>query len=539
MTTSRAATTHPVLPDPPSSSILLVDDERANLDLLEDMLRRQGFHAIVRTSDAREAVPLFERDRPDLVLLDLHMPFRSGFEVLADLRARTAPDDYLPVLVLTADATFAAKQRALREGAHDFLTKPFVNAEVLLRVRNLLHTRALYGAQRAARAAAEQAERRAALLAEASRVLAASLDTRTALAQLARVLVPDFADHCVVDLVEGGTTSRVAAGGAAAGAQAADEVPDRVLDVPLRAPSAHVGRIELRRSKARPAFAAEEAALAGELARRAAVAVEYARMFADARTATEDRERILAVVAHDLRTPLAALLMDAEMLRTRRASDGDAGQTKTANRMYATARRMDGLIEDLLEVARVDRGALALDLRGHAPGDLVAQAADMLRPLAESSGLALHARSDAGGAVVRADDTRVLQVLSNLVGNAVKFTPAPGAVELAAEVGDGECRISVRDTGPGIPPDQVPHLFGAFWQARHADRRGLGLGLAIARGIVEAHGGRIWAESEVGRGTTFCFTLPLDASRDAVTASRVTAAPSTIPPTAAPRRPSP
>ena len=510
-------TSPPALPDPTSSTVLLVDDEPANLDLLEDMLRRRGFHAIARTSDAREAVPLFERERPDLVLLDLHMPFRTGFEVLADLRARTPADEYLPVLVLTADATFAAKQRALQEGAHDFLTKPFVNAEVLLRVRNLLHTRALYGAQREARAAAEQAARVAALLAEASRVLAGSLDTRTALAQLARLLAAGFADACEVHLVEDGTAWRVtgaASEGVARAADAGDAVaaPERVLDVPLQTPAAHVGRLVLRRFAPRPAFAFEEVALAEELARRAALAVEHARLFADARTATEDRERILAVVAHDLRTPLAALLMDAEMLHVRRASNLDAGQTRTVARMYDTARRMDGLIDDLLEVSRVDRGAMALDLHDHAPDALVAQAADMLRPLAESAGLALDVRGDAAGAVVRADDRRIVQVLSNLVGNAVKFTPAPGAVELVTELGDEECRISVRDTGPGIPADQVPHLFGAFWQARHADRRGLGLGLAIARGIVEAHGGRIWAESEVGRGTTFSFTLPFAAA---------------------------
>ena len=200
------------------------------------------------------------------------------------------------------------------------------------------------------------------------------------------------------------------------------------------------------------------------------------------------------------------------MLHVRRAPNLDAGQTRTVARMYDTARRMDGLIDDLLEVSRVDRGAMALDLHDHAPDALVAQAADMLRPLAESAGLALHVRGDAAGAVVRADERRIVQVLSNLVGNAVKFTPAPGAVELVTEAGADECRISVRDTGPGIPADQVPHLFGAFWQARHADRRGLGLGLAIARGIVEAHGGRIWAESEVGRGTTFSFTLPFAAA---------------------------
>jgi signal transduction histidine kinase len=127
----------------------------------------------------------------------------------------------------------------------------------------------------------------------------------------------------------------------------------------------------------------------------------------------------------------------------------------------------------------------------------------------ESGGLELHVRDCADAPPVPADDGRVLQVIANLVGNAVKFTPAPGAVHLSAEVRGDECRISVRDTGPGIPPDQLPHLFGSFWQARDADRRGLGLGLAIAQGIVQAHGGRIWAESEPGRGTTFTFSLPL------------------------------
>ena len=498
----------PAAPDSTSCTILLVDDEEANLDLLEDLLRRRGFRSIARTSDARNAVPLFESGRPDLVLLDLHMPFRSGFEVLADIRARTPADEYLPVLVLTADVTFTAKQRALAEGAHDFVTKPFVNAEVLLRVRNLLHTRALYGAQRAAREAAERAERRAAVLAEASRVLGASFDTQTALAQLARVLVPSVADHCAVDLLENGTPARVASAGPDAGP---DRSRDSVLELPLTAASAEVGRLVLRRSDRRPPFTADETTLAQELARRAAHAVEYARMFLAARAATEDRERVLAVVAHDLRTPLCALLMDAEMMHSRRSDNLEPGQRTTVGRMYQTAGRMNALIEDLLEVARVDRGGLALAVRDHALDRLLDEAADMLRPLVEASGLELRVQGCAAGTRVPADDGRVLQVIANLVGNAVKFTPAPGVIDLAAEVRGGECLVSVRDTGPGIPPEQLPHLFGSFWQARDADRRGLGLGLAIAQGIVQAHGGRIWAESEPGRGTTFTFSLPLRA----------------------------
>jgi signal transduction histidine kinase len=110
---------------------------------------------------------------------------------------------------------------------------------------------------------------------------------------------------------------------------------------------------------------------------------------------------------------------------------------------------------------------------------------------------------------VLADAARIQQVLSNLVGNAVKFTPRQGQITVSADLLDKEVRFAVIDTGPGIPPEQVPHIFGRFWQARSADRRGIGLGLAIAKGIVEAHSGRIWVESQVGVGSTFYFTLPI------------------------------
>jgi signal transduction histidine kinase len=110
--------------------------------------------------------------------------------------------------------------------------------------------------------------------------------------------------------------------------------------------------------------------------------------------------------------------------------------------------------------------------------------------------------------MVFADSARIQQVLSNLVGNAVKFTPREGLVTVCAEQIDGEVRFAVIDTGSGIPAEQLPHIFGRFWQARTSDRRGIGLGLAIAKGIVEGHNGRIWVESHVGLGSTFYFTLP-------------------------------
>ncbi|HEU4883862.1 MAG TPA: response regulator, partial [Longimicrobium sp.] len=185
-------------------TLLLVDDEEANLDLLEVLLQAEGYENLIRTSDARQAIPLWQRHAPDLVLLDLHMPHRDGFAVLRDIRDLTPPDDFRPVLVLTADATPEAKERALSTGAKDFLNKPIDATEALLRVHNLLETRVLYTQQRHAREAAE-------LLAEASRVLNASLDAATAVAQLARLIVPRVADCCAVDLFDAGGAVRAAA----------------------------------------------------------------------------------------------------------------------------------------------------------------------------------------------------------------------------------------------------------------------------------------------------------------------------------------
>ncbi|HEY0021180.1 MAG TPA: hybrid sensor histidine kinase/response regulator [Longimicrobium sp.] len=541
-------------------TLLLVDDEEANLDLLEVLLRSEGYEDVIRTSDARQAIPLWERHMPDLVLLDLHMPWRDGFAVLRDIRERTAPDDYRPVLVLTADATPEAKERALSSGAKDFLNKPIDATEALLRVHNLLETRVLYAQQQHARRAAE-------LLAEASRVLNASLDAATAVAQLARLMVPRVADCCAVDLADSDGAVRAAAAhvdpgeeprlraaalgdgalgdgglgdgglgdGTADGAPAADSAwlaesedgaallggcgAEEVLVVPLRAAGRAVGRMVLGRTRPGARFGAPQVALAEELGRRAAMAVENARLFGEARAATEARQHTLAIVAHDLRNPLTAIRMDAEMLSSMLRPSVGPFERESLDRIMAITGRMDGLIQDLLEVSRMERGTLVLETFPRDPAAMLAESAHALRPLAAAHGLRLEVDAAAGLPPVHADGERVVQVLSNLVGNAVKFTPRGGAVTLACAPGEGEVRFWVEDTGPGIPPEQVPHIFGAFWQARHADRRGLGLGLSIARGLVEAHGGRIWVESDPGRGARFVFTLPLAGSEaDAETA---------------------
>ncbi|MBD0319149.1 MAG: GAF domain-containing protein, partial [Gemmatimonadetes bacterium] len=476
------------------------------------------------------------------------------------LREHVPDDDYLPVLILTADVTTEAKERALSQGARDFVVKPLDATEVLLRVRNLLETRVLYRRQREAREEAERAERRAAFLAEASRVLGSSFDTATTLAQLARLAVPELADLCMVDVLDGddayvqvgaahvdprkeGLIRAITPGGATrshplhavfqegrpvllpevtpesveglcAGGPVrqvmAALAPRSAMVVPLRAGERLLGGITLVSAESGRRFDEADLALAEELAKRAALAVENARLFARAQAATRARDEMLAVVAHDLRNPLGTVSLGVGFLLEKAEEDSSrAGDRKHLRIVQRSAERMDQLIQDLLEVSRVEGGKLALEPHDVDPAHLLAEAASMLRPLAESRGIRLDLSIPATLPRVRADGARVIQVISNLVGNALKFTPEGGTVTLSCEAPDGELRISVADTGAGIAPEQLSHIFGRFWQADHADRRGLGLGLAIARGIVEGHGGEIWVESEVGRGSVFRFTLPL------------------------------
>jgi signal transduction histidine kinase/DNA-binding NarL/FixJ family response regulator len=579
------------------ATLLLVDDEEANLDLLEALLDSEGYRRLVRCGDARRAVDLVERTRPDIVLLDLHMPFRSGFEVLADIRARTPPGEYLPVLVLTADVTPEARERALREGARDFVTKPFDAVEVLLRVHNLLETRVLYGLQHRARRAAEAAEARATLLADASRVLGASLDRATPMAQLAHLLVPRLADGCAIDVAESGTWRRVATAGTLddgrpptdvdeadrrgssgdaprsgvhgdpawdgsassgsamggpassstastdpmaagptrtdpmardtaggdtrsrdvpsshavssdAGSDGDDGVADpATLTVALEGGGGTIGRLRLVRAGG---FDADERALADELRRRAALALENVRLFAEARAATEAREWTLSVVAHDLRNPLAAIRMCAEMSLHLLPPRVSPAVRENLEAVQQTSAQVYRLVDDLLDVSSAQHGTFSLLRRETTAAQLFAEAAATLRPLAASRGQTLSFAAGAGLPPLLVDGGRLVQVLSNLVGNAVKYAPRGGTIAVRCEMAGGEPRFSVADEGPGIAAEHLPHLFGAFWQGKPADRRGVGLGLAIARTLVEAHGGRIWVESTPGEGTTVHFTLPAD-----------------------------
>ena len=234
---------------------------------------------------------------------------------------------------------------------------------------------------------------------------------------------------------------------------------------------------------------------------------------AAAEVALRTRDEVLAVVSHDLRNPLSVIDMCAASLSHKLPPD-DAARSLVRTIESSTA-WMNRLIEDLLDVARVEAGRLALERSPHDLVRVISEATVMLEPLIAEKSLTL--REELPDYLPRAhvDSRRIVQVLENLVSNAVKHTAAGGEIRIHAEASNGEIRVSVRDTGSGIPSENLPHLFDRFWQARGARRGGAGLGLAIAKGIVEAHGGRMWVESELGSGSVFGFSIPLDSDSPA------------------------
>lgn len=255
-----------------------------------------------------------------------------------------------------------------------------------------------------------------------------------------------------------------------------------------------------------------DVAIANELGRRAALAVDRALLFRAAEQAVRAREQLMAVVSHDLKNPLATIQMAAAFLLEELVPN-DAPHHAEREQILAvrrSAERMFRLIHDLLNVAAIEAGKLAVTRSPVAVDMLLGDALELLRPLAAAKNIAVAVDVAPELPPVAADRERMLQVFSNLGGNAVKFTPADGRIEICATRRETAVEFVIRDTGPGIAAGDLPHIFDRFWKPNKTARAsdGVGLGLAIAKGIVDAHGGAIGVESEPGRGARFTFTVP-------------------------------
>jgi PAS domain S-box-containing protein len=402
-------------------------------------------------------------------------------------------------------------------------------------------------------------------LARASALLDSTLDVGVTAANLARVCIPALADFCVLDVVEENGDVRRAAVAHGRPARerllnpgscvpAGTRLPDHpilaaiesgapalctecnaaallgldrafgegnarrlgvhsYIVVPIRAHDRLVAVMLLGLSQTERRYDPMDLIVAKDLAVRAALALENARLYETAQHALHAREEVLGVVSHDLRGPLSTLVTTAVLLsetgRERREET-----RKWLDVIRRAADQMNQLIGDLLDVSQIEAGRFAVELSPHSLQALLSQTCEQWGALVAAGGLRLQCDVAAGLPPVEFDERQLARVLANLLGNALKFTPQGGTIRLHAATQGSEVRISVVDTGPGLAPEQIGRVFDRFWKAHDVDRRGAGLGLAIARGIVEAHHGRIGVDSVPGQGSTFWLALPVRSSTD-------------------------
>ena len=405
------------------------------------------------------------------------------------------------------------------------------------------------------------AEERLAILAEASRLLTTSLDYQTTLERVAQLAVPVLGDWAAVHMVEERAVRRwgfhrdgeinklfklstdsprtiderdalppALFGG---GAALINDVTDDMIRMTVRneqelafvkrmgagsgmsAPLAVRGEIfgcisvmAAERQRYHPA----DLSLLEDLAHRAALAIDNARVYRRAQESAEVRRDLVAVVAHDLKNPLNAIAVAAALMGKQAAPGAEGERVRRQTAIIGSAtERMNRLIHDLLDVSAIDAGRLELERVPLKVGALVAEAIELMTPMAHDKEMKLEAQIAPGDETLElsGDRERLLQVLANLIGNAVKFSEPKRRVRVSARRGDGVVEFAVADDGPGIAPEHLPHLFDRFWRVRGPRRDGTGLGLWIVKGLVEAHGGRVGVHTELGKGSTFSFQIPL------------------------------
>jgi signal transduction histidine kinase len=280
-----------------------------------------------------------------------------------------------------------------------------------------------------------------------------------------------------------------------------------MMVLPLRARGRTFGVLTFVGAESAKRYSKRDLAVGEEFAGRVATGIDNAWLYEQARQATRSRDDLMAIVSHDLQNPLSAILMGIASISQESSADPTRFR-KRLERMERGALRMSRLVRDLLDTASIEGGRLSVAATPLEVAPQIAEVLEVMQPMAGSKSVRLGSELPAELPPVCADSARFQQVLMNLLGNAIKFTPAGGNVSIGAKASDGTVTFSVSDTGPGIPEEDVSRLFDRFWQARRTARLGTGLGLFIVKGIVETHGGKVWVESKLGVGSTFFFTLP-------------------------------
>jgi two-component system, sensor histidine kinase and response regulator len=431
----------------PGERILLVDDSATQVEATRAVLEARGFEVDV-AGTGESALELAVTNRYDLVLSDVIMPGMSGYELCDAIKRKL--DEPPPVVLLTSLTDPRDIVRGVECGADNYITKPYEPDQLADRIRHVLDNAGLRSQQEPGGPITIS------FLGETYRIASDP-------AQILALLLSSFEELIRTNAALQQSKRQLA------------DAHDR----------------ELRREQ-------EARAQAEQNVKR----MELLKQKAEA--ATRVRDDVLATVSHDLKNPLGTIFTSSTLLLEMEMSpDAVRRQLEIIRR---TAQRMDRLIQDLLDVSRLEAGHFSVDRRPEHAGSLIAEARELLNSMAQAKDITVVMQVRDDDVLVSADRNRVLQVFSNLIGNAVKFTEEGGRITLAAEVDGGYMRFRVIDTGVGIPEQDLPRIFDRFWHG--SEGGGSGLGLAIARGIIDAHGGTIEAHSTLD-GSTFSFTLPL------------------------------
>jgi signal transduction histidine kinase/DNA-binding response OmpR family regulator len=557
------------MPAADRASILIVDDRPDKLLVFRTLLEELGQDLHTASSGDEALRQVLERDFA-LILLDVNMPGLDGLETASLIRSRRK-SAHTPIILVTADYGDELRMtKAYSLGAVDYIASPVVPEILRAKVRvfvelHLLAEQAKRQAQerialveeKAAREAAERASHRLAFLAEASGTLASSLDLEATLGALSRLLVPRFADVCILSLASGdGQPERNEMAWSVSGAEkplltaSMLEIGDpllgeaiaRVRDsgkpesivrdpagsaesritlprgltahalmlVPLLVRGRRLGVLTLGLDAPTRRLDADTTAMVAELATRAATALDNALLFRKIQDEDQRKNEFLAMLAHELRNPLAPISNAVHILRV---SDGDTGKLAWARELIARQlKQLTRLVDDLLDVSRITRGKIELKSEAVDVAQVTGAAIETSRPNIDVQRHTLSIQIPEAPMHVRGDFARVSQILSNLINNAAKYTPRGGRISLSVAQEEGFVVFRVRDSGVGIPPEFLANIFDPFTQFDRSLARshgGLGIGLTLVRRLVEMQGGSVLARSEGrNRGSEFTVRLP-------------------------------
>jgi signal transduction histidine kinase len=557
---------------------LIVDDRPDKLLVYKTLLDELDQNLYTASSGDEALRQVLEREFA-LILLDVNMPGLDGLETASLIRGRKK-SAHTPIILVTADYGDELRMtQAYSLGAVDYIASPVVPEILRAKVRVFVelfllaeqakrqaHERIALVEEKAAREAAERASRRLALLAEASATLASSLDLEATLQEVSRLLVPRFADACLVSLQSGegqperhemawatsdpehpmlngsileiedvqlrDAIARVRSIGRpesierdVAGPEASRIMLPRgltahsVLLAPLLVRGRTLGVLTLGMELPSRQFDVDTHAMVAELATRAATAVDNALLFRKIQDEDQRKNEFLAMLAHELRNPLAPISNAVHIMRV----SGDEPE-KIAWARDIIARQLKQLVrlvDDLLDVSRITRGKIELKIGVVNVQQVVAAAIETSKPNVDGHRHALSVQLPAETLHVHGDFARVSQILSNLINNAAKYTPRGGRISVSAGREEDAVAFRVRDSGVGIPPEYLATIFDPFTQVDRSLARsngGLGIGLTLVRRLVEMQNGTVVARSEGrNRGSEFIVRLPLavDVASDA------------------------